>query len=140
MRNTVMLLLLLSGAAFPYVVGYHVEPVKALWSGWTASQFPNNYVEQQVVACWDSLDRVELFAGDKGNGEPFNVQVKDSAMEQIIAASADTAPTQSWAWLSIPVSPYQGHKPVRGRTYKVVVTRSSGPITFGYDPRDPRSV
>jgi len=68
MKNTVVALLLFMGAAFPYVVGYHIEPVKALWSGWTPSQFPNNYVSQTVTCNFDSLSYVELFAGAKGNG------------------------------------------------------------------------
>ena len=90
----------------------------------------------------DSIKMVSFWVGDKGDGEPFNVQVKDSATEQIIAASADTAPTRSWAWLNMPVSPYQGRKPVRGRTYKVIVSRplGAGAISFAYDPRNPKSV
>ena len=90
----------------------------------------------------DSIKLVSFWVGDRGNGEPFNVQVKDSATEQIIAASADTAPTRSWAWLNMPVSPYQGHKPVRGRTYKITVTRptTGAAISYAYDPRETRSV
>ena len=74
-RQGAVLLLLIAGVAFPSVVGYHIEPVKAQWSGWTSYLEPNNYVSQQVVACWDSLDRVELFAGAKGNGGQYRAGV-----------------------------------------------------------------
>jgi hypothetical protein len=37
MRSAAIALLLLAGTAFPLVVGYHIDPVKAQWSGWTPS-------------------------------------------------------------------------------------------------------
>jgi hypothetical protein len=80
MKRAVIALLLFMGAAFPSVVGYHIDPVKAQWSGWTPSQFPNNYVSQTVVACWDSLDRVELFAGAKANGGEYTATVYDDGV------------------------------------------------------------
>jgi len=61
MKKTVVALLLFMGAAFPYVVGLHVEPVKAQWSGWTLSQFPNNFVSQGVTCNFDSLSYVVNF-------------------------------------------------------------------------------
>lgn len=72
MRNTVILLLLLTGAAFPYVVGYHVEPVKALWSGKADPNPLTGGVSQTVTCNFDELDSatggyVELFAGTEGN-------------------------------------------------------------------------
>lgn len=50
-----VLLLLVAGVAFPSIVGYHIDPVKASWSGWTHLHGPGDTVAQQVVACWDSL-------------------------------------------------------------------------------------
>lgn len=94
MRNTVMLLLLLAGAAFPYVVGYHVEPVKALWSGWTPSQFPNNYVAQTVTCNFDSLSYVELFAGEPGDSQ-YVVTVLDSGSE-LTHSSGTQGRSHSW--------------------------------------------
>lgn len=83
MKNTVVALLLFIGAAFPYVVGYHVEPVKALWSGWTPSQFPNNYVSEVITCNFDELDSTtgaycELFAGAKGDTYRYRLQVLDA--------------------------------------------------------------
>lgn len=34
-----VLLILMTGVAFPLVVGYHVDPVRASWSGWTHRGF-----------------------------------------------------------------------------------------------------
>jgi hypothetical protein len=62
------LLLLIAGVAFPYVVGYHVEPVQADWSGWTSKQGSNNKVSEFVTCNFDSLSYVELFAGARDNG------------------------------------------------------------------------
>ena len=78
MKNFVTALLLTAGVAFPYVVGLHVEPVKAEWSGWTPSQYPNNFVSQMVTCNFDSLSYVELFAGARGNSGYYHVAVYDS--------------------------------------------------------------
>jgi len=61
-------LVTMCGYAAALVVGYHVEPVKASWSGHTDTIPPNNYVAQTVTCNFDSLSYVELFAGAKGNG------------------------------------------------------------------------
>ena len=90
-----MALLLFMGAAFPSVVGYHIDPVKAQWSGWTPSQFPNNYVEQTVVACWDSLERIELFAGAKGNGGEYRASVRLDG-DEIMWSYGDKVPDHGW--------------------------------------------
>jgi hypothetical protein len=67
-----VLLLLIAGVASASVVGYHIDPVNAAWSG---RADPENGVSQTVVACWDSLDRVELFAGANGNGGQYRAGV-----------------------------------------------------------------
>ena len=90
-----VLLLLLAGVAFPSVVGYHLDPVKAQWSGWTSYLEPNNYVEQTVVACWDSLERVELFAGARGNGGAYHVTVYDGSTP-LMSSDGDGTPDHGW--------------------------------------------
>jgi hypothetical protein len=70
-------LAMMCGLASASVVGYHVEPVKASLSGHTDTIPPNNYVAQTVTCCWDSLERVELFAGTKGNSGYYHVAVYD---------------------------------------------------------------
>jgi hypothetical protein len=77
------------------VVGYHVEPVKALWSGLTRTIWGQDYVEQQVVACWDSLERIELFAGAKGNGGTYHVTVYDGGTP-LMSSDGDWVPDQGW--------------------------------------------
>ena len=44
-----VLLLLIAGAAYSLVVGYHVEPVKAQWSGWTHLHGPGDTVSQVLT-------------------------------------------------------------------------------------------
>ena len=76
MRNSVLALMMVAlSSASGSVVGYHIEPVKAAWSGWTPQY---REVSQSVVACWDSLERVELFAGTRGNSGYYHVAVYDS--------------------------------------------------------------
>jgi hypothetical protein len=76
MRNRVLVLMaLVLSSAHGYVTGYHVEPVKAAWSGLTRYLEPNNFVSQGVTCNFDSLSYVELFAGAKGNGGAYQVQV-----------------------------------------------------------------
>jgi hypothetical protein len=59
MRNKVLVLVAaMLSSAFCYVTGYHVEPIKASWSGWTSSQ--NNYVSEVITCNFDSLNYVEL--------------------------------------------------------------------------------
>ena len=64
MRSKVLVLVaVMLSSAYCYVTGYHVEPIKAAWSGWTAFQ---GYVSQGVTCNFDGLSYVELFAGEKG--------------------------------------------------------------------------
>jgi hypothetical protein len=87
-----MLLLLMVGVACASVVGYHIEPVKASWSGLAD---PEDGVAQSVVACWDSLDRVELFAGAKGNGGEYTATVFDGNT-QLMTSPGDTVIDHGW--------------------------------------------
>lgn len=52
----IVLLLLVAGAAYPLVVGYHVEPRTAGQSAWTPRDGQNNYVSQVVTVNFDELD------------------------------------------------------------------------------------
>jgi|WetSurMetagenome_2_1015567.scaffolds.fasta_scaffold1274567_1 hypothetical protein len=88
-------LAMMCGLASASVVGYHVEPVKASWSGHTDTIPPNNYVAQSVVACWDSLDRVELFAGAKGNGGAYTATVFDGNT-QLMYSVGNGVPDHGW--------------------------------------------
>jgi len=64
MRNKVLVLVtLMLSSSHGYVSAYHVEPVKALLSGW--SPLYEN-VTQTVTCNFDSLSYVELFCGGEG--------------------------------------------------------------------------
>jgi hypothetical protein len=58
MRVTLPLLLVVAATvpAHALMQAYSVEPVKASWSGFTDTIFPNNYVSQTVTCNWDALD------------------------------------------------------------------------------------
>ena len=87
-----MLLLLMVGVACASVAGYHIEPVKAAWSGWTP-QYGN--VSQSVVVCWDSLDRIELFSGAKGNGGLYHAGVWVDGAE-VMSSVGVQGQSESW--------------------------------------------
>jgi len=78
MLRSAVALMMMCGCAAAYVVGCHVEPVQASWSGHTDSIGPYDGVSQTVTCNFDSLSYVELFAGAKGNGGSYHVAVYDS--------------------------------------------------------------
>jgi len=102
---------------------------------------PNNGIAQYYRNTLDSLTRISWWCGDTFSGGLFNLDVYDSATTTRVAYSYNVQAHKMWAWTDFPlvtVSP-----PVRGRTYKVVVSRlpwPGGPISFAYDPRETKSV
>ena len=96
MRNSVLVLVAaVLSLAQGYVSGYHIEPVKASWSGWTTLQ--NNYVSQSVTCNFDSLSYVELFAGDSGStGSGYRVGVLEGGVE---LTHADGVQHQPASWI-----------------------------------------
>jgi len=115
-----VLLLLIAGVAFPSVVGYHIDPVKAQWSGWTSYLDPNNYVSQFLTCCWDSLERVELFAGAALNGGAYHVTVYDGSTPVM---SSNGTQTQSESWVKFE-NWDQGVAFTKGKTYEVRFARA----------------
>jgi hypothetical protein len=86
----------------------------------------------------DSLVTVSVWIGDTFVSQPYNVVIVDSAMpaHQIAhGPSGGQHAPKCWAWLDFPLT--EVAQPVRGRTYKVIVSRSVGAISFAYDPRNP---
>ena len=78
MRSIVIILVAAAlSPALGLVSAYHVEPVKAAWSGWT----PLYGNVSEVITCnFDELDSmtgayVELFAGEYGNGGDYNLSI-----------------------------------------------------------------
>jgi hypothetical protein len=66
-RSLWLLLLAAVGVSLGLVQGYSVAPRTGAWSGWTRTIQGQDHVSQRVVANFDSLKYLELFAGDKGN-------------------------------------------------------------------------
>jgi hypothetical protein len=100
---------------------------------------PHTDVVQYVRNTLDSLSAISVWIGDTFDTSSFNVIVVDSAVptHQIAHNTDPGHPTQCWAWLNLPLT--KDAKPVRGRTYKVVVSRplNASAISFAYDPNNP---
>ncbi|GEM_PF-1276236 len=130
----VTLLLAIAGAAFPLVVGYHVEPVKAAWSGWTSHQAPYNRVSEVITCNFDSLSYVELFAGVKGNGGAFAATVFEGNT-QLMTSLGNTVPDHGW----VRFENWNTHVAyTKGKQYEFRFTRS-GSVSIQYycDNSDP---
>ncbi len=130
----VALLLAIAGVAFPFVVGYHVEPAKTQWSGWTSHQAPNNRVSEILTCDFDSLSYVELFAGAKGNGGAYTATVFEGK-SQLMTSPGDEVPERGWVrfdnWNTRVAF-------ARAKQYEIRFTRSGGDsIQFYYDRTNP---
>jgi hypothetical protein len=126
---------MMCGLASASVVGYHVEPVKASWSGHTDTIPPNNYVSQTVVACWDTLERVELFAGAKGSGGTYRAGIWLDGHE-VIWSTATQSQSESWVKFDSWSAPFAFTK---GKTVTIRFTRGGTDSTQFYWAEDPNS-
>jgi len=85
----------------------------------------------------DELTRVSVWIGDTFTGGLYDVEILDSVTGGVVASKADKQATRMWSWLNFDLEPGPV-EPVRGRTYKVVVTRpTGGAISFAYDTTTP---
>jgi hypothetical protein len=136
MHRAAMLFLCLTAVAFPLSKSYDVVPFR----NYIGTQIQGDVgVAQYFRNTLDSLTMVSFWCGDKGNGEAFNVEVWDSAGPRVAHKTGFPAPSQSWTWLNIPLD--YDTSPVRGRTYKVIVTRPTGAaISFAHDTTNPALV
>jgi len=94
-----------------------LDPVKAQWSGLAD---PEDGVWQQVVACWDSLERIELFAGAKANGGVYRAGVWLDGHE-VIWSSGTQLQNESWVKFDSWSAPYAFTK---GKTLTVKFSRA----------------
>ena len=98
---------------------------------------PYNVVTQFYRNTLDSLWKVSVWIGDTFGGGTYKVEVKDSATDALVASKANKQASQMWSWLDFDLDPGPV-QPVRGRTYKVVVTRpTGGAISFAYCDTNP---
>jgi hypothetical protein len=134
MRRGLVLLILAAGAAYPAVKAYEVDVYRNFTA--TVPGDPLHGVAQYFRMCVDSLCTASLWVGDKTNGAPYSVQVRDSATNDLVAETSGVVPLQSWSWLNMPLA--KRANTVKGRTYKAVFTRSGGAeIEYAYNPLDP---
>jgi hypothetical protein len=75
-----------------------------------------------VVACWDSLDRVELFAGAKGNGGEYRVGVSVDG-DEIMHSFGTQSQSESWVKFE---NWNQQVAFTKGKTVTIRFTRSGG--------------
>ena len=119
MRQAVLvavLFILGSSLAFGISKSYDVVPFGGCVAEIVTS--PNSGITQYYRNTLDSITMVSFWVGDRGNGEAFDVEVRDSAGPRVAHKDNYPAPSRSWSWLSIALD--FDASPVRGRTYKVV--------------------
>jgi hypothetical protein len=135
MKNFVIALLLVAGAAFPYVVGLHVEPVKAQWSGWALGD-ENHGVWQSLTCNFDTVVYCELFAGSRGGGGDYYLSVLTNPGGSQIA-SANAAGDVDHKWVRFNLAVDYPESIVKGKKLTFKFTRSGGDsIEFYYDSTD----
>ena len=125
-----VLLLLIAGVASPLVVGFHVEPVKAAWSGWTSHQAPNNRVSEVITCNFDELDSTtgsycELFGGSLGARGPYHVSVRTYPGGAEIASGSNIHPGDH-EWVRFNLSVLHPESIVKGKKLEFRFTRSGG--------------
>jgi len=139
-RSAVLLFLWMS-VAFPLVTGMHIEPVKAAWSGWAPSEFPNNFVSQSITVNFDELDSAsgaycELFVGAKGSGGQYNLSVLTTPGGFRIGSGVGNG-NADHQWVRFKIGIDVPDSIVKGKVLTFKFTRSGGDsIQFYYDSTD----
>jgi hypothetical protein len=138
MKGAIMLLLL-TGVAFPLVVGYHVDPVKSSWSGWTPSEFPNNYVSEILTCNFDEVVYCELFAGETLSGQNYNVDVYElPGRTNRVAYGEGAHATQPQSWVRLPLTTVSGKSFTKGKQYEFRFSRGgSDSLEYYWSDGDP---
>ncbi len=108
----------------------HVEPIKAAWSGWTASQPPGNYVSEVLTLNVDSLGPpgyCELFVGDQQGSGDYQLSVRSypGGLLDLATASA-SPPATGHRWLEFTLTVTYPESLVRGRRYEFHWSRANG--------------
>jgi hypothetical protein len=122
------LLLLIAGVAYPLVVGYHVGPVAAAMSGWTHR---GDSVAQVITINFDELDSttgsyVELFAGTKGGGGAYHVDVLTYPGGSQIAWTATANGNVDHEWVRFNLQVTRPESIVKGKKLEFRFTRGGG--------------
>jgi hypothetical protein len=133
MKQVMLLLLVVASLSYAATKSYDVVPYR----NYIGTQEDGEAgVSQYLRNTLDSLCGASVWIGDTFSGDLYKVEVKDSVTDQLVADNPGRQATQCWAWLDFPLTKHA--EPVRGRTYKVVVTRQGGaPISFAYCDTNP---
>jgi hypothetical protein len=134
MRSACLVLLVAVAAATASVTAYHIAPRTAALSGKVSGNPENGGVAQTVVCCWDSLERIELFAGTKGDTGSYTATVYDGNTQLMTSTG-----TQDWdcRWVRFENWDQQVAF-TKGKTLTIKFTRSGGDlIEYYYQSGDP---
>jgi hypothetical protein len=123
-------LVMMCGCAAALVVGYHIEPVKASWSGWTRTIWGHDYVSEILTINFDELDSTtgsycELFAGTKGGGGAYNVSVLTYPGGSPIA-SGNASGNVDHEWVKFNLGVNYPDSIVKGKKLEFRFTRGGG--------------
>ncbi len=131
MHRAAMLFLCLTAVAFPLSKSYDVVP----YSNCIGTQTQGYVgVTQSYRNTLDDITRVSVWIGDTFTGGTYSVEVKDG--NTVVARRLGVPTYKQWAWLDFDFDTNLV-SPVRGKDYKVIVTRENGqPISFAYDTTD----
>lgn len=124
MQNRMMVAAVLLTAAYGSGLGlvsvYHVDPVKAPWSGWTH----RGGTLSEIITCnFDSLACVELFAGGIVNWGTYNLDVRDSSTGDRVAHKYNVSQRQDNSWVKFDTLTIDAAF-TKGRQYEFRFTRS----------------
>lgn len=126
MKAVAILTAMLASLAFGLTQAYSVEPVKPQWSGWTDTMPPNDRVSQIITCNWDEIDSscyVELFAGERGAGGAYNLDIKDG--NTLVAQQSGVTPGRSYSWLKFGnIEMEVGQSFTKGKQYEFRFTRA----------------
>ena len=129
MRRTAVLLLAVAAVALPLSKSYDVVPYKnCIGTAPGGAQFGVSRYYRNTL---DDITRISVWIGETYVGARYSVEVKDG--NTIVAGSYDVPALKLWGWLDFNFDTNYV-APVRGRDYKVIVTRENNqPISFAYD-------
>ncbi|MEO0005218.1 MAG: hypothetical protein ABIK49_04365, partial [candidate division WOR-3 bacterium] len=133
MKRVIIAPLVIVGMAMAYLKAYDVQPVKAQWSGWALGD-ENHGVSQTITCNFDSLVRVELFAGNIGSGGQYRVGVLENGSE-IMWSTGNQKQDHSWIrfenWSTQVTF-------TKGKRYEFKFTRvGQDSIQYYYNPNNP---
>ncbi len=143
MRTAVVILLVVgaTSSSLGLVRAYSVAPVKAQWSGWTDTIYPNNRVSEVITCNFDELDSasggyVELFAGFHGaSGNYYHLGIYEYPAGPLVASRNNLVPGHDHTWLKFDrIRTEPGEVFTKGKKYEFRFTRSgSDSIQYYYD-------